>query len=457
MIRSVTAIVQRLQQGRLFLVVFGLFALSGHGVASEIPPSLLEELRQDQAAAQQALNQQRSGHQQAQRDALATWHSTIADVHQNTQAITAARAELQRLQAAMTAQRSATSSRQRALAVRRQRVLAAVDAPTLAEVPAAATQQAEMLLAQAGLATISRTVIDRRGGTEAVPVVSIGAWQGVALGATRDQRGLLNEFGGSASRIVGPRLTPEPAVALPNGWQWVPIDVNGSLATQEDSAGWTWSRFIAAGGVFIWPLFIIAGLGVALIVERSVTLCLLRTPRQVALVTLQSVQRGDLNAARDLVADARTPLARVLAAGLEVWQRGRDAIEAALQGALVHEELRLGRSLRLLAVLAAAAPLLGLLGTVSGMIGTFDVIAVAGTGNPKLLSGGISEALVTTLTGLVVAVPLLLAHALLTRMVERRYARLEQAAMLLHGAWGIPDVSSAKEPDSAAAAERENA
>ena len=109
------------------------------------------------------------------------------------------------------------------------------------------------------------------------------------------------------------------------------MDVTGSLAQQDDSAGWTWSRFIAAGGAFIWPLFFIAGIGVILIIERAVTLMMLRTPRQVAVLTLDAVVQGDVAAAQALVADARTPLARVLAAGLEAWQRGRDAVEAALQ------------------------------------------------------------------------------------------------------------------------------
>ena len=80
----------------------------------------------------------------------------------------------------------------------------------------------------------------------------------------------------------------------------------------------------------------------------------------------------------------------------------------------------------MLAACAGIAPLLGLLGTVTGMISTFDVITEYGTGNPRLLSGGISVALITTQLGLIVAVPLVLAHAWASRAIERRQALLEE-------------------------------
>ncbi|MEQ8979702.1 MAG: MotA/TolQ/ExbB proton channel family protein, partial [Deltaproteobacteria bacterium] len=79
------------------------------------------------------------------------------------------------------------------------------------------------------------------------------------------------------------------------------------------------------------------------------------------------------------------------------------------------------------------APLLGLLGTVTGMITTFEVITVFGTGNPRLLSGGISVALITTQLGLMVAIPLVLGHAFVSRAVERRQALLEEARSALLG------------------------
>jgi biopolymer transport protein ExbB len=82
-------------------------------------------------------------------------------------------------------------------------------------------------------------------------------------------------------------------------------------------------------------------------------------------------------------------------------------------------------------MLAAIAPLLGLLGTVTGMIDTFHVITQHGTGDPRMMSGGISEALVTTMLGLTVAIPIMLAHTLLNRAVDTRIGQMEEKAMAL--------------------------
>jgi biopolymer transport protein ExbB len=89
-------------------------------------------------------------------------------------------------------------------------------------------------------------------------------------------------------------------------------------------------------------------------------------------------------------------------------------MENALQEAILREVPPMERFLSTLGMLAAIAPLLGLLGTVTGMIGTFHVITQHGTGDPRMMSGGISEALVTTMLGLSVAIPIMLAHTLLT-------------------------------------------
>jgi biopolymer transport protein ExbB len=104
-----------------------------------------------------------------------------------------------------------------------------------------------------------------------------------------------------------------------------------------------------------------------------------------------------------------------------------------MESALMKEAPHMERGLSLLAALAGVAPLLGLLGTVSGMVSTFNVISRTGTADPKLLSGGISEALITTELGLIGAVPLLLTYAALRSWVHRREAMLEYAAIRAFG------------------------
>ena len=105
-----------------------------------------------------------------------------------------------------------------------------------------------------------------------------------------------------------------------------------------------------------------------------------------------------------------------------------EALEARLDEALLAEQPRLERGQALVKLLAAIAPLLGLLGTVTGMIGTFQSITVFGTGDPKLMAGGISQALVTTVLGLVTAVPLLFAQTGLSSLSKGLMGRLEGRA-----------------------------
>ena len=107
----------------------------------------------------------------------------------------------------------------------------------------------------------------------------------------------------------------------------------------------------------------------------------------------------------------------------------RMEMENVLQEAILQEIPGLERFLSTLGMLAAIAPLLGLLGTVTGMINTFDMITHYGTGNPRMMSGGISEALVTTMLGLSVAIPILLCHTLLTRHTENIIAQMEEKAV----------------------------
>jgi biopolymer transport protein ExbB len=107
----------------------------------------------------------------------------------------------------------------------------------------------------------------------------------------------------------------------------------------------------------------------------------------------------------------------------------RAELENVLQEAILAEIPAQERFLSTLGVLASIAPLLGLLGTVTGMIHTFELITFHGTGDPRMLSSGISEALVTTMFGLGVAIPIMLAHSLISRRVEERIADLEEKAI----------------------------
>lgn len=122
------------------------------------------------------------------------------------------------------------------------------------------------------------------------------------------------------------------------------------------------------------------------------------------------------------------PLGRVLARLEQTTTNQEEVLYLTVEEALSGEQARLERVLPFLKLAAAIAPMLGLLGTVTGMIKTFQAIALHGSGDPKLMSGGISEALVTTVEGLVTAIPILLLHSLLTAKSQTLSALLEAHA-----------------------------
>jgi biopolymer transport protein ExbB len=265
-------------------------------------------------------------------------------------------------------------------------------------------------------------VVGRDGAVATVPVLRLGEARAVALGPDAAHRGLLERAAdGSSWLVVGPALPALPAGA-------VPLDAAGSAAHQPGAVQRSFGEWLAAGRAFIWPILAVMALGLAIVIERCVALARRRVdPHRLAAVA-EMLSRDDAVAAAALVEARSGPLDRVLAAGLAAVGRPKEAREAAVEQALLVETSQLSRGLTMLAVLAGVAPLLGLLGTVTGMIDMFSVIAAQGSGNARSLSGGISEALICTQAGMLAAIPLLIAHAWLSRRAERRTHLLEEAA-----------------------------
>jgi biopolymer transport protein ExbB len=120
------------------------------------------------------------------------------------------------------------------------------------------------------------------------------------------------------------------------------------------------------------------------------------------------------------------PTCRILSNCLTHLGQPQEVLDSALEEALLNQMPRLEKFLPTLSMLAAISPLLGLLGTVTGMISTFQVINIFGTGDPKMMSGGISEALITTQIGLAVAIPIMFLHHIFERRVDNLVADLEE-------------------------------
>ncbi len=247
-------------------------------------------------------------------------------------------------------------------------------------------------------------------------------------------------------------LSPSPAsgrllVSAPPGWgvcrnlkQYfegetddVYMDISGGAAIKQMARKATLWEQIQSGGVLVWPILLVGLVAVILVLERLIFLGRVRhnTDKLMTHVT-ELVEAGDYRGAmKETESLSGMPTSNVLKAGLTQQGQPRDIIESSLAEAILKETPRLERFLPALKVLAAIAPLLGLLGTVTGMINTFQVITVHGTGDPRLMAGGISEALITTQLGLAVAIPILVIAALLGRKVNRIASDMEEKAMAL--------------------------
>lgn len=213
----------------------------------------------------------------------------------------------------------------------------------------------------------------------------------------------------------------------------VVLDITRGAALAQLTRTPTLWRQVQSGGPLVWPILAILAIACLLIAERLVFLLRNRVNAHRLFENLATMaEQGDWQGCRDHCGRlAGKPLARVLAAGIDHCRGSRELMENGLQEAILREIPPMERFLASLAMLAAIAPLLGLLGTVTGMIDTFHVITQYGTGDPRMMSGGISVALVTTMLGLGVAIPIMIVHTLLNRAVDNRIAELEEKAVAL--------------------------
>jgi len=186
---------------------------------------------------------------------------------------------------------------------------------------------------------------------------------------------------------------------------------------------------IQSGGLIAWVIVALGGLALVLILARLGILWRSGASGKLLDEVQPLVARGRHALALDRCRRGKSSVARCLSAAIARLGGERQLLEDAVAEAMLREVPRVERFGSAIAVFAAVAPLLGLLGTVTGMISTFDVITEHGTGDPKLLAGGISEALVTTELGLMVAIPTLLIGTLLNGLAESTLARTERATL----------------------------
>lgn len=187
---------------------------------------------------------------------------------------------------------------------------------------------------------------------------------------------------------------------------------------------------VKKGGPVMVPIFLLAGAALAVALFKWFQLRTVRTATDDEIKSLlASVASHDQKAALRQAKVISGPVGKMLASGVEHLNEKRRLIEEVMYETVMEARLKLNSLLPFIAISASSAPLLGLLGTVTGIINTFKLITVFGSGDVKMLSGGISEALITTKFGLIVAIPSLLIHAYLSRRTRGVIDEMEKAAV----------------------------
>jgi biopolymer transport protein ExbB len=255
------------------------------------------------------------------------------------------------------------------------------------------------------------------------------------LGEQRKESGLVTEGPDLLPLLVDAGIPPESIEALlQGGTSSIAFDptLGSAIALQESESSLL--EHIQQGGFWIYPILLLAAIALIAALLKWIQLSKIREfgAGEVQHI-IDALHRREAGEARAIAERIHHPARELLNRGIDEIERSpnasRDDIEEALFEKFLEATPPLQRGLPLIAIASATAPLLGLLGTVTGMIETFRLINVFGTGDAKSLASGISEALVTTEFGLIVAIPALILHALLSRKVQGIKASLEMTSL----------------------------
>jgi len=191
-------------------------------------------------------------------------------------------------------------------------------------------------------------------------------------------------------------------------------------------------EIVRAGGLMMWPIILCSVVAAAIILERLWTLQERRVlPPELTRRVWQLIEGNQITEPMIHALEQNSPLGKLLAVGLLNRHRPRTMLMERLEDTGRHVVHELERYLNTLGTIAGISPLLGLLGTVTGIIKAFNAIQAGGAGDPRALSGGIAEALVATAAGLCVAIPSLFAYRYLRGRVERIVVAMEKDSIRL--------------------------
>lgn len=210
----------------------------------------------------------------------------------------------------------------------------------------------------------------------------------------------------------------------------LPVDTTKGEALESITQTLTLAEEIALGGFVMFPILGLFAIAILIALFKSFELMRVKAAKTKDIQAILSLlEKEDNEGALAHAKSVGGPVGDMLCAAVESVDKDREVIEEVLYEKIIKTQPNLERFLPFIAVVAATAPLLGLLGTVTGMIKTFKLITIVGTGDARNLSSGISEALITTKWGLIVAIPTLIMHALLNRKAKGVVGSMEQAAV----------------------------
>jgi len=259
------------------------------------------------------------------------------------------------------------------------------------------------------------------------PIAIFNSEHGKVVGTAEQRLGSLEP---SIVAYGNPADAKAARVVIETSGGRIPIDPTLGNAHKVESTKETILQHIQKGGPVMFPILGMAGAALLVALYKLMVLTFVRKPPQGQLRGLmEAVAKDDRPLAMERAKAIKGPSGKMLTIGVEHLSEGRELIEESMYETVLATRLKLRSKLMFIAMSAASAPLLGLLGTVTGIINTFKLITVFGSGDVKMLSGGISEALITTEFGLIVAIPSLLFHAFLSRKANGICNQMEKAAI----------------------------
>lgn len=285
-----------------------------------------------------------------------------------------------------------------------EQIIAATSLPSMPQLTALWKALDEQVQAGGTISFSQVNFVDGEGKTNQIDVARLGA---IGLVGNNGYLAWNGQKAEAKAYLKQPEKGPTLSLVsdLQNGaLQNVVVDPSRGIMLEQLALEPSLKDRLQAGGVVGQIILGLLAIGVIIAVFRGVSLAMARQKIRAQLKTPN--------------VPGNNPLGRILAVYNKEQNRSVEALELRLLEAVVDEQAQLEKGLSMLKLLAALAPMLGLLGTVTGMIETFQVITQFGNGDPKVMAGGISMALVTTVLGLIAAMPLLLAHNVLSSQAE---------------------------------------